>query len=152
VVATHPVQFVHPDDFRAHEARVCIAEGYVLSDQRRPRRFGPDQYFKSQAAMAAAFKDIPQALANSVEIAKRCNLKLELGKTRLPRFPTPGNVGLDEFLRESAASGLRARMLQLYPDEQARAARDAQYRERLEFELNTIVQMGFPGYFLIVAE
>ncbi len=152
VVATHPVQFVRPEDFRAHEARVCIAEGYVLSDQRRPRRFAPDQYFKSQSEMAEAFQDLPQALANSVEIAKRCNLTLELGRTQLPRFPTPNNVGLDQFLRESAAAGLMDRMRQLFPDDQTRAARDAQYRDRLEFELNTIVQMGFPGYFLIVAD
>jgi DNA polymerase III subunit alpha len=152
VVATHPVQFVRRDDFRAHEARVCIAEGYVLSDRRRPRRFSEAQYFRTQAEMAAAFQDLPQALANSVEIAKRCNLELELGKTRLPRFPTPNNVGLDQFLRESAAAGLERRLGQLYPDETARAERDPRYRERLEFELSTIVQMGFAGYFLIVAD
>ncbi|MBI2294581.1 MAG: DNA polymerase III subunit alpha, partial [Betaproteobacteria bacterium] len=152
VVATHPVQFVRPDDFRAHEARACIAEGYMLSDQRRPRQFSPEQYFKTQAEMAAAFKDVPAALANSLEIAKRCNLTLELGKSQLPRFPTPGNVGLDQYLRESAAAGLERRLQQLYPEEKARAARAAKYRERLEFELQTIVQMGFPGYFLSVAD
>jgi DNA polymerase-3 subunit alpha len=152
VVATHPVQFIRPDDFRAHEARVCIAEGYTLSDRRRPRRFVAEQYFRSQAEMAAAFKDLPQALANSVEIAKRCSLGLELGKTRLPRFPTPNNVGLDEFLRESAAAGLERRMRGLFPDEQARAGQQERYRQRLDFELNTIVQMGFAGYFLIVAD
>jgi DNA polymerase-3 subunit alpha len=152
VVATHPVQFVRPDDFRAHEARVCIAEGYRLSDPRRPRRFGPEQHFRTQAEMAEAFKDVPQALVNSVEIAKRCNLALELGKSQLPRFPTPGNVGLDRYLRECAAAGLEARMKQLYPDAKLRAERFARYRERLDFELNTIVQMGFPGYFLIVAD
>jgi DNA polymerase-3 subunit alpha len=151
-VATHPVQFIKPDDFRAHEARVCISEGYVLSDQRRPRRFGAEQYFRTQAEMAAAFKDLPQALANSVEVAKRCNLVLELGRTQLPRFPTPGNVGLDQFLRDSALAGLESRMRQLYPDATARAERQARYRERLDFELSTIVQMGFPGYFLIVAD
>ena len=152
VVATHPVQFVSPDDYRAHEARVCIAEGYVLSDQRRPRRHTPEQYFKTQAEMAALFKDLPQALANSVEIAKRCNLVLDLGKTQLPRFPTPNNVGLDQYLRESAVAGLERRMAQLYPDASARAGQQARYSERLAFELDTIVQMGFPGYFLIVAD
>ncbi len=86
VVATHPVQFLAPDDFRAHEARVCIAQGYVLSDQRRPKHFTPEQYFKSQAEMAKLFADIPQALQNSVEIARRCNLQIELGKlSRRPR-------------------------------------------------------------------
>src|SRR6185295_15505524 len=152
VVATHPVQFVAPDDFRAHEARVCIAEGYTLSDRRRPRRFTPEQYFKSQAEMAELFKDLPQALANSIEIAKRCSLALELGKTRLPRFPTPNNVGLDEFLRDSAVAGLERRIRDLFPDERVRAAQEPRYRERLAFELNTIVQMGFAGYFLIVAD
>jgi len=152
VVATHPVQFVKPDDFRAHEARVCIAGGYMLSDQRRPRQFGPEQYFRTQAEMAAAFRDVPAALANSIEIAKRCNLTLALGKSQLPRFPTPGNVGLDQYLRESAAVGLERRLEQLYADEKERAARLPRYRERLQFELQTIVQMGFPGYFLIVAD
>jgi DNA polymerase-3 subunit alpha len=86
-VATHPVQFLDIDQFTAHEARVCIAEGQVLSDQRRPRRFTPEQHFQTQAAMAALFPDLPAALANSVEIAKRCNLVLELGKSKLPPFP-----------------------------------------------------------------
>ncbi|OGA50252.1 MAG: DNA polymerase III subunit alpha [Betaproteobacteria bacterium RIFCSPLOWO2_12_FULL_62_13] len=152
VVATHPVQFLKPDDFRAHEARVCISEGYILSDQRRPRHFSPDQYFKSQAEMAVLFRDIPAALANSVEIAKRCNLTLELGKSQLPKFPTPKRESLEGYLNRRAAEGLDLRMRQLYPDEAARAARFPRYRERLEFELNTIVQMGFPGYFLIVAD
>jgi DNA polymerase-3 subunit alpha len=152
VVATHPVQFIRPDDFRAHEARVCIAEGYVLSDPRRPRRHVPEQYFRTQAEMRVAFADLPQALANSVEIAKRCNLALNLGKAQLPRFPTPDNVGLDRYLRESAAAGLERRLGELYPEEGARAAQEARYRARLEFELDTIIQMGFPGYFLIVAD
>ncbi len=152
VVATHPVQFVRPDDFRAHEARVCIAEGTMLSDRRRPRHFTPEQYFKTQAEMAALFKDVPAALANSVEIARRCNLELELGKSQLPRFPTPGNIGLDQYLRESAGTGLERRLCALYPDEKARAAATARYRDQLDFELKTIVQMGFPGYFLIVAD
>jgi DNA polymerase III subunit alpha len=152
VVATHPVQFVKPDDFRAHEARVCIAEGYILSDQRRPRQFSPDQYFKSQAEMAALFHDIPAALANSVEIAKRCNLSLDLGRTRLPKFPTPGGESLEDYLRQRAHEGLELRMRRLYPDEAARAAQFPRYRERLEFEISTIIQMGFPGYFLIVAD
>ena len=104
VVATHPVQFQSPEEFRAHEARVCIAEGYVLADQRRPRHFGADQYFKSQAEMGELFADIPQALANSVEIARRCNLTLELGKSKLPRFPTPNGESLDDYLRQRAQS------------------------------------------------
>ena len=152
VVATHPVQFVEPEDFRAHEARVCISEGYILSDQRRPRQFSKEQYFKTQAEMAALFRDIPAALANSLEIAKRCNLALDLGKTHLPRFPTPNQESLEDYLRQGACAGLEQRMRQLFPDEAARIAQYPRYRERLEFEINTILQMGFPGYFLIVAD
>ncbi len=152
VVATHPVQFLQPGDFKAHEARVCIAEGYKLSDQRRPKHFGADQYFKTQAEMAQRFADVPQALANSVEIAKRCNLALELGKSKLPRFPTPNNESLDEYLHGRAQAGLARRLLQLFPDAALRAEKSPAYEARLEFEIKTIVQMGFAGYFLIVAD
>ncbi len=151
-VATHPIQFVRPDDFRAHEARVCISEGYILSDQRRPKVFNPEQYFKTQAEMVALFEDIPEALQNSVEIAKRCNLKLTLGKSQLPRFPTPNEVGLDDYLKDRALEGLEQRLQVLYPDPDERAKERPRYVERLDFESNTIVQMGFPGYFLIVAD
>ncbi len=89
IVATHPVQFLRPDDFRAHEARVCISEGYALADPRRPQRFTPEQYFSTQAEMAAAFADVPEALANAVAIAQRCNLALPLGKTTCPSFRRP---------------------------------------------------------------
>jgi DNA polymerase-3 subunit alpha len=152
VVATHPVQFLKREDFVAHEARVCIAEGYVLSDQRRPRHFTEEQYLKSQAEMAELFADMPQALENAVEIARRCNFSLELGKSRLPLFPTPDGMALEVFLHERAVDGLEVRMLALYPDAAARAQHMPRYRERLEFEIQTIVQMGFPGYFLIVAD
>jgi len=152
VVATHPVQFLSREDFRAHEARVCISEGYVLGDQRRPKHFTEEMYFKSQAEMATLFADLPEALQNSVEIAKRCNLTLTLGKNFLPDFPTPPGVSLEEHLREQAAAGLMKRMAQLYPDPAAREAKLAEYRARLEFETATIIQMGFPGYFLIVAD
>ena len=152
VVATHPVQFLRPEEFTAHEARVCIAEGYVLSDQRRPRVFSQESYFKSQAEMATLFADLPEALANSVEIARRCSLELELGKSRLPRFPTPEGVSLEDYLSEQSHAGLEQRMAALFPDAAARAEAGPRYRERLDFELKTIVQMGFPGYFLIVAD
>jgi DNA polymerase-3 subunit alpha len=151
-VATHPVQFVRPDDFRAHEARVCISEGYILSDQRRPKSFHREQYFKTQAEMAELFDDIPAALANSVEIAKRCNLKLTLGKSQLPVFPTPQAVTLDDYLRTRSAEGLAERLRTLYPDDAKREHERSRYVSRLDFELSTIVQMGFAGYFLIVAD
>ncbi len=151
-VATHPVQFLKPEDFRAHEARVCISEGYILSDQRRPKRFSAEQYFKTQREMAELFADVPEVLENTIEIAKRCTLGLTLGKSRLPHFPTPENVSLEEYLREQASAGLDTRMAELYPDAAERAKQDPVYRERLEFEIKTILQMGFPGYFLIVAD
>ncbi|RPI44155.1 MAG: DNA polymerase III subunit alpha, partial [Betaproteobacteria bacterium] len=151
-VATHPVQFMRAEEFRAHEARVCIAEGYVLGDSRRPKAFTAEQYFKSQAEMATLFADAPEALANSVEIAKRCNLVIELGKSRLPQFPTPEGVSLEDYLRERALEGFDARMRALYPDPATRERELARYRERLDFELGMIVKMGFPGYFLIVAD
>jgi DNA polymerase-3 subunit alpha len=148
VVATHPVQFLQPDEFRAHEARVCIAQGYVLGDQRRPKLFTPEQYFKSQEEMAGLFAEIPQALQNSVEIARRCNLEIELGKSRLPAFPTPAGISIDEYLKTEAETGLARRVEKLSLKEDA----IPRYRERLAFEIRTIVQMGFAGYFLIVAD
>ncbi|MGQ9860556.1 MAG: DNA polymerase III subunit alpha [Thiobacillaceae bacterium] len=152
VVATHPVQFLTREDYKAHEARVCIAEGYVLADRRRPQRFTEEQYFKSQAEMAELFADLPEALENTLEIARRCNLTLELGKSRLPVFPTPDGIGLDAYLRQQARTGLDDRLARLFPQPEERAARAPEYRERLERELETIIQMGFAGYFLIVAD
>ena len=152
VVATHPVQFLSAADFKAHEARVCIAEGYVINDKRRERAFTVQQYFKTQAEMAELFADLPEALQNSVEIARRCNLSLVLGKPRLPDFPTPNGVSLDDFLFSESERGLVLRMNFLYPDEALRQEKWPQYHERLVFEINTIIKMGFPGYFLIVAD
>jgi len=152
VVATHPVQFLSGADFKAHEARVCIAEGYVLNDKRRAKVFTEQQYFKTQAEMAALFADVPEALQNSVAIARRCNLQLTLGKPSLPDFPTPNGMGLDDFMRSEAQLGLQQRMAVLYPDSDIRAAKFPEYQARLNFENDTIVKMGFPGYFLIVAD
>ncbi len=151
-VATHPIQFLDPDSFRAHEARVCVAEGYVLGDPRRRREFTKEQYFKTQADMVALFADVPAALANTIEIAKRCNVELELGKSRLPDYPTPDGTGLNDYLTHQSHSRLTTRMAQLYPNTDERERHMAEYAARLEFELKTIIQMGFAGYFLIVAD
>ena len=152
VVATHPIEFLSKSEFLAHEARVCIAEGYVLSDQRRPRLYTEEQYFKTQKEMVELFSDLPQALTNSVEIARRCSLMLELGKPQLPLFPTPGDMPLEQYLTEQSAAGLVERLSQSHPDEAEREKALPRYNERLDFEIKTIVQMGFPGYFLIVAD
>ncbi|MEN9886403.1 MAG: putative polymerase alpha subunit, DnaE subfamily [Pseudomonadota bacterium] len=152
VVATHPVQFLTADDYEAHEARVCIAEGEILGNQRRVRRFTREQYFKSCAEMQALFADVPSALANTVEIAKRCNLALALGKPQLPNFPIPGGLTMEEFFRKESFDGLEERLAHLYPDAAQREAQRQKYADRLEFEINTILKMGFPGYFLIVSD
>jgi DNA polymerase III subunit alpha len=152
VVATHPVQFTQEDDYEAHEARVCISEGEILGNQRRVRKFTREQYFKPQAAMEQLFADLPSAVANTLEIAKRCNLVLELGKPRLPDYPTPNGMPIEEYFRFSSHEGLKERMLHLYPDAARRDKEMPRYVERLEFEINTILKMGFPGYFLIVGD
>lgn len=152
LVATHPIQFLERDDFKAHEARVCIAEGYMLGDRRRPRLYTEEQYFKSPDEMVELFSDLPEALENSVEIARRCNLSITLGKNYLPDFPTPPGMTIDDFLCAEAASGLEMRLIHLFPDEAERAEKRPVYDARLKIETDTIVQMGFPGYFLIVAD
>ena len=156
VAATHPVQFATADDYEAHEARVCISEGEILGNQRRVRKFTREQYFKSSAQMQALFEDLPAALANSVEIARRCNISLVLGKPQLPNFPIPpvnGQVlSVEDYFRHVSFEGLEDRLRLLFPDEAKRNAQRPRYVERLEFELNTILKMGFPGYFLIVGD
>ena len=156
VVATHPVQFTEPDDFEAHEARVCIADGEILSNPKRVRRFTREQYFKSSAQMLELFADVPSAVANTLEIAKRCNLTLVLGKPQLPDFPTPlvngQQMSPDDYFRYASHEGLKERMAHLYPDASEREKQMPGYVERLEFEIGTILKMGFPGYFLIVGD
>jgi DNA polymerase-3 subunit alpha len=144
VVATNDVRFLKAAEFESHEARVCIHEGALLADAGRVRRYSRQQYLRTPQEMAALFADVPEALANSVEIARRCSLVLTLGEARLPQYPLPAGVSVEEFLRESAARGLAARFV------------DADvltgHRERLARELDVICQMGFAGYFLIVAD
>lgn len=152
VVATHPVQFTKADDYEAHEARVCISEGEILGNQRRVRRFTREQYFKSAAQMVELFADLPSAVANTLEIARRCNLVLELGKPRLPNFPTPNGMPIEEYFRYASHEGLKERLLQLFPNEAQREQQRQRYVDRLEFEIGTILKMGFPGYFLIVGD
>lgn len=152
VVATHPIQFLNREDFKAHEARVCIAQGNMLGDQRRPHLFTEEQYFKTQAEMAVLFADIPEALQNSAEIAKRCSLIVELGKPKLPQFPTPNNESLDDYMLVQAQAGLAHRLQQLFTDPVQCEQKRPEYEARLLFEAKTIIQMGFSGYFLIVAD
>lgn len=156
LVATHPTQFLREEDFEAHEARVCISEGETLANPRRVRHFTKDQYFKSQQEMQTLFADLPSAVANTVEIAKRCSLSLVLGKPQLPHFPTPEVDGVPmpvgDYFRQLSFAGLQERLAFLYPDEAEREQHRPVYEQRLDFELDIILKMDFPGYFLIVAD
>ena len=152
LVATNDVRFLDQDDFDAHEARVCIHDGAAIDDPRRPRRYSDQQYLKTAEEMLALFSDLPEALANSVEIARRCTLNITLGKNFLPEFPIPQGQTIEQFIEQDSRAGLEKRLQQLFHDPATIAERRAEYDERLQFELNVINQMGFPGYFLIVSD
>jgi DNA polymerase-3 subunit alpha len=149
VVASNNVRFLESTDFRAHEARVCIHDGRLLSDKRRTKRYSPEQYLKSPEQMTELFSDVPEALENSVELAKRCNLSMEFDRYHLPDFPTPENENVESFLRRMSRQGLDHRLEQ-YPPGADHVLSD--YTDRLDRELEVINSMGFPGYFLIVAD
>lgn len=153
VVATNDVHFIARDDFEAHEARVCIHEGRVLDDPRRPRVYSEQQYLRTPQEMAALFADIPEAIVNTVEIAKRCNLELQLGKSYLPDFPVPAGMTIENYFRARALEGLEQRLSMLFNRAAPEfATQRRQYDARLERELEVIAPMGFAGYFLIVAD
>ena len=145
VVATNDVRFLKAAEFESHEARVCIHEGALLADAGRVRRYSRQQYLRTPQEMAALFADVPEALANSLEIARRCSLMLTLGEARLPQYPLPAGVSTEEFLRAESERGLAVR----FP---GGAGAPVGHRERLARELDVICQMGFAGYFLIVAD
>jgi DNA polymerase-3 subunit alpha len=149
VLASNDVRFLRQDDFEAHEARVCINQGRVLADLKRPRDYSNQQYLKSPEEMATLFADLPEALENTVELARRCNLELEFGKYYLPDFPVPEGHDLASYIRELSREGLQER-LAAAPLAADRSQED--YQARLERELEVIIEMGFPGYFLIVAD
>lgn len=153
VVATNAVRFLCAEDDEAHETRVCIQDKTALDDPTRERKYFPEQYFKSQEAMVKAFDDIPSAIANTLEIAKRCNLEIKMGKDYLPDFPVPKGMTVDDFFEHESYEGLNERfqviLSQTDPEYDAKKSR---YTERLQTEIDVIKQMGFPGYFLIVAD
>ncbi|MGE3771703.1 MAG: DNA polymerase III subunit alpha, partial [Gammaproteobacteria bacterium] len=152
VVATNDVRFLGPEEFDAHEARVCIHEGRTLSDPRRPRAYTAEQYLKSPAVMAELFADVPSALDNAVLIAQRCNLELEFGAYQMPQFPVSGGRSVEDELYASARTGLARRIARLRETGVGLAQDEAVYHERLEIELGVIAKMGFAGYFMIVAD
>ena len=153
VVATNDVRFLKQSEFEVHEARVCIGEGRTLDDPRRERRYSDQQYLRSAEEMAELFSDIPEAIANTIEIAKRCTINIQMGKYFLPEYPVPEGLTEAEFFRQISHSGLEVRLERILdksaPDY---AERRKVYEDRLNFELDIINQMGFPGYFLIVMD
>lgn len=153
VVATNDVRFLEREDFEAHEARVCIQEGVTLNDPHRKRNYTEQQYFRDQKEMRRLFADIPEALANTIEIAKRCNVSFELGINRLPHFPIPENHTTESYMCDIAKQGLNERLEKIFNTaDPAFAEQRIPYDQRLERELNVINKMGFAGYFLIVAD
>jgi DNA polymerase-3 subunit alpha len=173
-VATNDVRFLTRAEFEAHEARVCIHDGALLTDPSRARRYSEEQYLKSPAEMAELFSDAPELLDNTVEIAKRCSLEIRLGSSMLPAYPVPTGRTIEEFLREESARGLHERLeasrrvaaalaaaaattAVTAPATSAAPAADIDpripaYQARLDLELGVICSMGFAGYFLIVAD
>ncbi len=149
VVASNDVRFLSPDDYEAHEARVCISTGRVLDDPKRPREYSREQYLKSAEQMCELFADIPDAIDNTLALAQRCNIEMRLGTYFLPNYPVPDDETLDTWIQKQAREGLEERLAK-NPLAPGKTRED--YFERLEFELNTIIKMGFPGYFLIVAD
>lgn len=153
VIATNDMRFIDADDFEAHEARVCIHEGFILADPRRPKRYTDQQYFRSQQDMATLFADIPEALENTIEIAKRCNISLTLGKNFLPRFEVPERFTTESYLAHVAKEGLEKRLAILFDVTTDTFSTERQpYDARLTMETDIINNMGFAGYFLIVAD
>ncbi len=153
VVATNDVRFVEPTQFEAHEARVCIGEGRALDDPRREKRYSEQQYLRSSEEMIELFSDIPEAIENTVEIAKRCSFEIKLGQCFLPEFPIPEGMTEDEFFKKVSYDGLDNRLktiLDTSSDDYQ--ARKQEYYDRLDFEMKIICEMGFPGYFLIVMD
>ncbi|MBA2652606.1 MAG: DNA polymerase III subunit alpha [Tatlockia sp.] len=154
LVATNDVRFLHKDDFNAHEARVCIHEGIALADPRRNQQYSAAQYLRSADEMIELFKDLPQAIDNTVEISKRCTLKLDLGNNYLPNFPIPDGTTVEDYLSILSKKGLEERLELIFQGQTETEISEARqpYDKRLQIELDVINTMGFPGYFLIVAD
>ncbi|GKT12406.1 MAG: DNA polymerase III subunit alpha [Thiomicrorhabdus sp.] len=154
VVATNDVRFAKSEDFEAHEIRTCIGAGYIIDDQNRPKNYSDQQYFKTSEEMVALFEDIPEAISNTLEIAKRCSLNLTLDTYFLPDFPVPEGMTMDEFFIEESHKGLDERLSFLFGhlSKEEIEQKRVEYYGRIKFELDIILQMGFPGYFLIVAD
>ena len=144
VVATNDVRFLTSGEFEAHEARVCIQEGWILGDPDRPRRYTEEQYLRSAQEMRDRFADVPEAIENTVEIARRCSVEIELGKDLPPEYPVESGESAEGRFAQSARAGLVRRL--------GEGADAPEYRERLEYEIEMVSALGFSGYYLIVAD
>lgn len=151
-VATHPNLFLNKEDFVAHEVKTCIVSSETLYDRSRVKVYNKEQYFKTKEEMEELFIDIPIALENTYNISQQCNYSIASSDPKLPNFPIPEGSDINRFFKEEVFKGYKNRMLQQFPNEADRLAKNDEYIERLKLEVNTIVKMGFPGYFLIVAD
>jgi len=153
VVATNDVRFLKTEEFSSHEVRVCIHDGRAIDDPRRPKLYSDQQYLRTEDEMCELFADIPEALENSVEIARRCSLDVRLGESFLPNFPVPEGETIDSYFSRISYEGLDKRLETIVPmDSENAEERRKPYYERLQIEIDVITGMGFPGYFLIVAD
>lgn len=152
LVATHPIQYEKPEDFLAHEAKYCVVNGQQVYDLSRQRHFTHEQSFKTEAEMRELFSDLPEAIDNAIALSQKCSTSIELGKNYLPRFPTPNGESEDDYFAQLCQEGLNKRLEVLYPDIEERESKRATYEDRLKSEVETIVKMGFPGYYLIVSD
>ena len=142
VVATNDVHFLAEDDFDGHEVRVCIHDGRTLNDPRRPRRFTTQQYYRSVEEMAELFSDVPEALDNTIQIARRCNYFIASGDYYLPAYPVPEGDTIETHLRKKAEEGIAAR-IGTGPESPAGIPRE-EYGERMKMELDVITRWDFP--------
>ena len=152
VVATNDVRFLSQEDFDAHEVRVCINQRSTLDDPRREKNYTEEQYLKTSEEMCNLFGDIPEAILNSLEIAQRCNLGLEIGTPHLPTYPVPKGEALEDYLSALSREGLNKRLSNSFSKGLEIEETSRPYLERLNRELDIINRMGFAGYFLIVME
>jgi DNA polymerase-3 subunit alpha len=154
VVATNNVRFLQSDEFSTHEVRDAIAQKRTVDELRKDHtpNCTQHQFLKSPEEMIELFSDIPAAIENTLVIAAQCSVDLTLGKNYLPAFPAPEGMTEADLLDKMSFDGLETRLREYFPTDEVIAKHRQEYEDRLRFELNTIKQMGFPGYFLIVAD
>ncbi|QJC37334.1 DNA polymerase III subunit alpha [Enterobacteriaceae endosymbiont of Donacia thalassina] len=152
IVATNNVRFLNKKDFYPHEIRVAINKGYNLNKSYKKSNYSKEQFLKNTEEMCFLFRDIPEALQNSVEIAKRCNVFLSFGQYFLPKFYIKKNITPEKYIIKKSYIGLEKKLKKLYPELNLFKIKKNIYKKRLNHELNIINKMGFPSYFLIVME